>query len=67
MVRVSEIPYYFLEAFALALSYRLAIIWAPDRVPGLKALADESWGIASKQNTETANVYVSPQLSGYYR
>ena len=63
----AEIPYYFLEAFALALSYRLAIIWAPDRVPGLKALADESWGIASNQNTETANVYVSPQLSGYYR
>ena len=62
-----EIPYYFLEAFCLALAYRLALIWAPTQVPVLKPLADEAWGIASKQNTETASVYISPMMGGYYR
>jgi hypothetical protein len=33
----------------------------------LKPFADESWAIASKQNTETANMYVSPMMSGYWR
>jgi hypothetical protein len=62
-----EIPYYFLEAYALGLAYRLALIWNQDRVPVLKPLADEAWGIASKQNTETATVFVSPMLGGYFR
>jgi len=62
-----EIPYYFLEAYALGLAYRLALSWAPDKVPMLKPLADEAWALASKQNTETANMYVSPQIGGYYR
>lgn len=62
-----EIPWYFLEAYALGLAYRLALIYAPDRVPALKPLADEAWGIASTQNVETANVYISPVVSGYWR
>jgi hypothetical protein len=62
-----EIPWYFLEAYVLGLSYRLALIWAQDRVPLLKPLADEAWTIASTQNVETANVYISPQMSGYWR
>ena len=62
-----EIPWYFLEAYVFGLAMRLAAIWAPDRAPGLKAMADESWGVASRQNIETANVYVSPMLNGYFR
>ena len=62
-----EIPYYFLEAYTFGLATRLAAIWAPERAVGLKAMADESWGIASRQNIETQNTYVSPMLSGYYR
>jgi hypothetical protein len=62
-----EIPVYFLEAYVFGLATRLAAIWAPDRAVGLKAMADESWGIASRQNIETANTYVSPMLGGYYR
>lgn len=62
-----ELPYYFLEAFAYGLAQRLAIIWAPDRAPGLKALADESYQIAVAQNQEVANVYVSPTISSYFR
>jgi hypothetical protein len=62
-----EIPFYFIEPYVFGLAYRLALIWQPDRAPGLKVQADESWGIASRQNEEVANVYVSPMLNGYFR
>jgi len=62
-----EVPVYFLEAFAFALAQRLAMVWAPERAEGLKALADESYDIAASQNIETANFYISPQIGGYFR
>jgi len=62
-----EVPYLWLEAFADGLGYRLAKIWAPDKAAGLKAIADESYNIAADQNVEQAQVYVSPQLSNYFR
>lgn len=61
-----EIPYYFMEAFCLGLAYRLALIWAPDKAAMLKVMADEAYEIAAVQNTETASLYVSPTLSGYF-
>lgn len=62
-----ELPVYFLEAYNLGLAYRLALIWAPDRAPALKALADEAYAFAADQNVETAQIYVTPQIGGYYR
>lgn len=62
-----EIPWYYLEAYATALAYRLALIWNPERAPALKPLADEAYGIASRQNIEQASVYISPVISGYFR
>jgi len=62
-----EIPPYFLESYVFGLATRLAAIWAPDRAVGLKAMADEAWGIATRQNQETANTYISPMTGGYYR
>jgi hypothetical protein len=62
-----EIPYYFLEAFAYGLAQRLAMIWAPDKVAMLKPMADESYNIAVAQNVETASMYISPQISAYWR
>lgn len=62
-----EVPIYFLESLAFGLAYRLSLSWAPTQSSALKAAADESWGIASRQNRETSNTYVSPQISGYYR
>lgn len=62
-----EIPYLWLEAFAYGLASRLAQQWAPQMFPGLKAMADESYGIAALQNVEQAQQYISPLLSGYYR
>lgn len=62
-----EMPYYYNEAFAFGLAARLALTWAPPQAPALKALADESWAIASKQNTENASIYIAPQIGGYFR
>jgi hypothetical protein len=33
----------------------------------LKPLADESYEIAAMQNVETAQQYISPIISGYFR
>jgi len=62
-----NIPVYFLEAFAYGLAQRLAMIWAPDRIPMIKPLADEAYQIAAAQNVETAQQYISPMISGYFR
>jgi hypothetical protein len=62
-----EIPPYFLEWYVYGLATRLAAIWATDRAAGLKVFADEAWGVATRQNTETSQVYVSPMMQGYYR
>jgi len=62
-----EIPYYFLEAFAYGLAQRLAMIWAPDKVQLLKPLADEAYDLAARQNIETAQQYISPTISSYFR
>jgi len=62
-----EIPYMWLEAFADGLAYRLARIWNPQIAVALKGQADESYAIAAAQNVETAQQYISPMLSGYWR
>lgn len=62
-----NIPVYFMEAFAFGLAQRLALMWAPDKVMMLKPLADESYNIAVQQNVETAQQYISPMISGYFR
>lgn len=62
-----EIQPYALEAYVLGLAWRLAMIWAPDRAPTLKPLADEAYNDFADQNVETSAIYVAPQISGYYR
>lgn len=62
-----DIPPVWLEAMVYGLAYRLAQIWAPEKVAVFKPQADESYEIAAKQNVETANQYISPQISGYFR
>ena len=62
-----EVPYLWMDAFTTALAFRLAIVWAPDRVAVLKPLADEAYTIAAEQNVENAAFYISPQLSSYWR
>jgi len=62
-----EIPYLWLDAFSMGLASRLAQIWAPQLVQVLKPQADEAYQIAADQNTEYAQVYISPQIAGYFR
>lgn len=62
-----EIPYLWMEAFAFGLAQRLAMVWSPDKIAIMKPLADEAYQIAASQNVETAQQYISPQVSGYYR
>lgn len=62
-----EIPYLWLEAFALGLAARLAQIWAPALIATLKPLSDEAYQIAADQNTEYVSQYISPQIQGYFR
>jgi hypothetical protein len=61
-----EIVPYALEAYALGLAWRLALIWAPDRAIALKPLADEAYADFANQNVETAQQYISPMIGGYY-
>ncbi len=62
-----EMPAYWMEAFVFGLAARLAIIYAPDRAMPLKGMADEAYMLASSQNVETSDFFVSPQLSTYFR
>ena len=62
-----DLPVYFLDAYMLALAWRLALIWAPDKAPMLKPLADEAYGYAATQNVENVPTYISPQISQYWR
>jgi len=62
-----EVPYRWLEAFADGLAFRLAKIWNPQSAIGLKPIADESYTIAAAQDVENVAMYISPQVSGYFR
>lgn len=62
-----DVPYLWMEAFAYGLAERLAMVWAPDKLPLIKPAADEAYDIASRQNVETAQQYISPQIAGYFR
>jgi len=62
-----DLPIYFLEFFVFGLAWRLAQIWAPEKVMQIKPLADEAYQVAIEQNIESSSVFVSPMLSGYWR
>lgn len=63
----AEMPIYFLEAFALGLAERLAMIWNPEKVAILQPLAAQAFQLAASQNVEDVKYYISPMISGYYR
>lgn len=62
-----EIPYLWQKAFVDALSAELAISWKPEMASGLQMLADKSYDIASRQNVETSDFFISPGISSYFR
>ena len=62
-----DIPYRWLEAFAMGLASRLAMVWQPALVQMLKPAADEAYNIAAQQDTEWTQIFISPQVSSYFR
>lgn len=62
-----DVPYRWLDAVATGLAYRLAMLWNQQLVQILKPLADEAYNVAAQQDTEYVSMYISPQISGYYR
>lgn len=62
-----DVPYRWLDAFANGLAYYLSRIWQPQLTAQLKAEADEAYQIAAAQDVENVSVYISPQISGYFR
>lgn len=62
-----DIPPIWLEAFAFGLAERLALIWAPDKLPLIEPRAQKAYDIAAAQNVETAQQYISPMVQGYWR
>lgn len=62
-----DMPYRWLDAFTACLAYRLAIIYAPERAVALKAVADQAWATAAKEDQENVPMVVAPDLSGYWR
>lgn len=61
-----DIPYRFLDALAADLAYRLGRKYAPALIPMLKADRDEAWMFASEEDRERVELFLSPDLSGYY-
>lgn len=61
------IPQEWLYAFATALAAMLAMSWAPERLAFLAPAAEKAYDTASRSGVETAQQYISPQISGYFR
>src|SRR5690606_3256372 len=63
-----DMPYRWLDAFTSCLAYRLAVIYAPERAPALKAVSDDAWRVAAQEDRERAvPVRIQPMLGGYFR
>jgi hypothetical protein len=65
--QTADLPIRFLPAFVNGLAVELARLWAPSLIEALVPFADKSLARATKQDVETAALYVSPMLGGYYR
>jgi len=62
-----DMPARWLPAFIDAYAVELARAWNPPRVKDLLVFAQSSYATAANQDVETSNIYISPQLSGYWR
>ncbi len=62
-----DIPYAWLKAMAYGIAEGLAPIYAPDKYALIKPIALDAYTAAANANVETAQQYISPLLSGYYR
>lgn len=63
----TEVPWYYLNAFADGLAARLAYIYAPEKVQVLQPKSDKSWFRALQVGTENVPVTLNVQMRGYFR
>jgi len=66
-VGLPEVTYLALDALVAGMAYRLSRIYAPALEAMRKADYKEAWGIFADQNTENADLYITPGLNSYYR
>ena len=62
-----DLPDRFVEAFVAGLAHRLARHYAPNLEAARKTDAQEAWNLAGGADVESVPIYISPQLSSYYR
>lgn len=62
-----DAPYRFLDAYTAGLAHRLARIYKPELEQARMADYMRAWDLAANQDVEDTPLYVSPQLSSYYR
>ncbi len=62
-----DLPYRFFDAFVASLAWRLAKTYRPEVADMLAQDAERAWQIAATQDTENVPMYITPDLSGYWR
>lgn len=62
-----NVPYRWLDCMVAELAHRLSRIYATELETARKADAQEAWTIAATQDVENTDLYLMPQLGGYYR
>jgi len=65
MFQAAEIPQRFYDALVAGVSSRLAVKFAPDRYPLMKAEAQEAYAIAAKTDFENVPLRFNPDFTGY--
>lgn len=66
MGQTSDIPYLFIEAVCADMSNRLARKYAPQLCSALAIEAKQAMDEAMTENREYVDIYIKPQLSGYW-
>lgn len=64
--QTADIPYRFLDAFCAELAYRLAGKFAPQLKASLKEDMDMAWAQASEEDRERVQMFITPDMSGYF-
>lgn len=63
LVNTIDAPILWSEALAAGLAARLAVKFAPDRLPSLQALATEAFSAAARENRERVPLTIRPMMS----
>lgn len=66
MGQTADVEDRYLAAFVSALTAALAEIWAPMMWAAKVAMAEKSWNLAAAEDGEKVDVYIRPQMGGYY-